>query len=114
MVLGKVNIKCSYKMVRPMYGERLHTRYIAAPPEYGKQKFLGRLKNDIECVKEQFPNVLSTGLADGAHENWSFLNKHTDCQFLDFYHASEYLSSVGRVLYPNKNQSQEREGWIED
>ena len=94
------------------YGERMHTRYIAAPPEYGKKTFLQRLENDIESVKEQFPNVLSIGLADGAHENWSFLNDHTDCQLLDFYHASEYLGSVGRVLFPDN--AEEREVWIED
>lgn len=94
------------------HGERMHTRYIAAPPEYGKESFLNRLENDIESVQNQFPNVVSIGLADGAHENWSFLNEHTDCQLLDFYHASEYLGSVGKVLFP-KN-AQERDTWIED
>jgi hypothetical protein len=96
------------------HGDRMHTRYIAAPPEYGKKTFLARLENDIKSVKDQFPNVVSIGLADGAHENWAFLNNHTDCQLLDFYHASEYLGSVGRVLFPNKKQSQEKEFWIED
>ncbi len=96
------------------HGERMHTRYIAAPPEYGKQTFLARLENDIESVKKQFPNVVSIGLADGAHDNWSFLNKHTDCQLLDFYHATEYLGSVGKVLFPNKKQAQEKGAWIED
>lgn len=94
------------------YGDKIHTRYIAAPPEYGKETFLERLERDIESVKEQFPNVFSIGLADGAPDNWTFLNDHTDCQLLDFYHASEYVGSVGKILFP-KN-AEERESWIED
>ena len=94
------------------YGEKIHTRYTAAPPEYGKETFLERLKSDVENVKEQFPDILSIGLADGAPDNWTFLNDHTDCQLLDFYHASEYIGSVGKILFP-KN-AEEREAWIEE
>ena len=37
--------------------------------------------------------------ADGEHDNWDFLDKHTDKQTLDFYHAAEYLTDVAVVLY---------------
>ena len=36
-------------------GERQHTIYLAATPEYGKAKFLGRLEAEIERVKAKYP-----------------------------------------------------------
>ena len=32
-------------------GENIHTRYIAAPPEYGKEKFLKKLENFLNQKK---------------------------------------------------------------
>jgi hypothetical protein len=93
------------------YGDRMYTRYVAAPPEYGKDKFTGKFEQNIERIKEKFPNVFTLGLADGARDNWPFLNKHTDHQLLDFYHVSEYVGSIGKIAC---SDSQEREAWIED
>ena len=90
-------------------GEKIHTRYIAAPPEYGKDKFISKLEKEILKSKEKFPHIFVLGLADGARDNWTFLRKHTDDQLLDFYHASEYVGSVGRVLTTN-----DTDDWIEE
>ena len=79
-------------------GDKVHTRYIAAPPEYGKEKFMLKLEKEIIKAKEKFPKAFTLGLADGARENWAFLRKHTDDQLLDFYHASEYIGSIGNLL----------------
>jgi hypothetical protein len=46
-------------------GERLHTIYTAATPEYGKLTFLDRLDREIERVQATYPEVLYVGLADG-------------------------------------------------
>lgn len=89
-------------------GENIHTRYIAAPPEYGKEKFLKKLENEVLKSKEKHPDAFVLGLADGARENWFFLKKHSDDLLLDFYHASEYIGSVGRVLDLGS------EKWIEE
>ena len=56
-------------------GERLHTVYCSATPEYGKDKFKAKFSREIERVKETFPDVLYIGLADGAKDNWTFLKK---------------------------------------
>lgn len=93
------------------FGDNMHTTYVATPPEYGKEKFLTKFENEIIRVKEKFPNIPSIGLADGAKTNWPFLNKHTDHQLIDFFHASEYIGKVGRVVFKDV---QERENWIED
>jgi len=37
------------------------------------------------------------------------LSKHTACQILDFFHASEYVTKVAEAIYPNKNK---RSKWL--
>lgn len=91
-------------------GERQHTIYVGATPEYGKQKFLERLEREIRRTKERYPDAAYVGIADGAESNWKFLNQHTQTQILDFYHASGYLGAVAEVLHPN--QSAEQQEWL--
>jgi hypothetical protein len=81
-------------------GERQHTIYIGATPEYGKASFLARLEREIGRTKARYPNATSIGIADGAASNWQFLQGHTQEQILDFYHASGYLGAVAIALYP--------------
>jgi hypothetical protein len=92
-------------------GERQHTTYIAAAPEYGKEKFKERLTREIERTKSMYPSALRIGIADGAHDNWEFLEKHTDKQTLDFYHATEYLTDVADKIFSN---SAKRKTWLDD
>lgn len=49
-----------------------------------------RLSRKIERATALYPKAIKIGVADGAHDNWDFLNKHTDKQTLDLYHATEY------------------------
>jgi hypothetical protein len=55
-------------------GERLHTTYIGATPEYGKRTFFQRMETEIAKVSTQFPTAMKVGVADGAKTNWSFSN----------------------------------------
>lgn len=80
-------------------GERLHTIYCGSAPEYGKEKFKGMFSREIERVKERFPDVLYVGLADGAKDNWTFLNQYTKNLLLDFYHAREYISKSASAIF---------------
>jgi hypothetical protein len=93
-------------------GERLHTVYIGATPEYGKESFLERMEREITNVKTLCPKATFVGVADGAADNWTFLDKHTSIQTLDFFHASEYLTKVADAVYARK--SNERHRWLED
>jgi hypothetical protein len=38
-------------------------------------------------------------MADGAADNWTFLNEHTSVQVLDFFHACEYLAKVSAAAF---------------
>jgi len=80
-------------------GERLHTIYCSATPEYGKEKFKEKFSGEIERVKEKFPDVLYVGLADGAPDNWTFLKNYTKRLLLDFYHAREYISKAASAIF---------------
>ena len=88
-------------------GERLYTQYVAAPPEYGKQTFYDEFTSDINKIVSQYPTATKIGVADGAADNWSFLEKHTTDQTLDFFHACEYLGSVSKVRHKNKIKQRE-------
>lgn len=93
-------------------GERIHTTYLAAPPEYGKEEFKGRLGKEILRTRSLYPRAHYLGIADGAKENWEFLKPHTDEQILDFWHVTEYLAGVAEAIFPKDKVK--REEWMED
>lgn len=93
-------------------GERLHSIYLGASPEYGKAKFLQRLTREIESLKERYRDASYIGVADGAKSNWLYLAEHTSTQILDFYHASGYLGIVAQALHPGDTALQKQ--WLTD
>lgn len=92
-------------------GERQHSIYLAAAPEYGKQAFLQRLEREIVRAKQHFPAALYLGIADGAASNWRFLERHTDRQLIDFFHATEYVGKVAQATYPYRQAEGQRAQW---
>ena len=54
------------------------------------------------------------GPADGATDNWSFLNQHTSIQVTDFWHATEYLAQAGEVIFPAKRDSLQKKQWLDE
>jgi hypothetical protein len=93
-------------------GERQHTTYVAAAPEYGRETFLVRMEREIEHIKHLYPDAHYQGLADGAPENWTFLDPFTDTQVLDFFHATQYLDKVAKALHP-RNQTHQK-SWMDE
>lgn len=92
-------------------GKRQHTIYTAASPEYGKQKFLSHLENEIKRIQEKFPEAENIGVADGAKENWKFLEPLTEKQILDFFHATEYVGKVGIAIFKDLEK---RKKWTDE
>jgi hypothetical protein len=93
-------------------GERLHTVYVAAAPEYGKEMFYQRLGREIEHVQQLYPRAQLTGVADGAADNWDFLGQYTDDSCVDFHHVTGYLQGASRAAHPRSFA--EREQWLEE
>lgn len=92
-------------------GERMHTIYTASNPEYGKETFIKKFENEIARIKAKYPKAEYVGVADGARDNWPFLNKHTDRQVIDFYHATEYLGRSSKIIFKDEI---DRKEWIDD
>lgn len=95
-------------------GERQHTLYVAATPEYGKPTFLARLERELERVKAAYPQATYIGLADGAESNWRFLTPRTTVQLIDFYHASGYLQAAAEAAFPKAHDQVARQQWLQD
>jgi hypothetical protein len=91
-------------------GERLYTRYTALPPEYGKEQFYKAFAHEIESVRKLYPDADYVGVADGAPDNWTFLQPHVGEQILDFFHASEYLSKASKAIFKYPDQTSQ---WLQ-
>ena len=90
-------------------GERQHTIYLAATPEYGKAKFLGRLEAEIDRAKAKCPRPITWGSPTG-RGNWEFPAAHR--------RAGDRLLACGGVpgqggagLVPGPPA---RKAWLED
>ena len=92
-------------------GERMHTIYIANAPEYGKESFKKRFDKEVLAIKKRFPKAKMIGVADGARENWSILEKYTAFNTLDYYHATEYLTKASKGVHPRSKEK--RESWYQ-
>lgn len=98
-----------------LYGrdaERSYTIYIAAPPEYGRETFLGKLEESYSRVKEMFPKAKTVGVADGSLGNWTFLKPRTALQIVDFWHAAEYLGKAASTYFGRDEKR--RKAWTDD
>ncbi|MCK5190049.1 MAG: ISKra4 family transposase [Methylococcales bacterium] len=95
-------------------GERQHTLYIGEAPEYGKTCFKERFEHEIQCLKARYPDALYLGIADGAKDNWTFLEQHTKRQLVDFYHVTEYLAKAAYAVYPKKATQIKRKQWLSE
>lgn len=93
-------------------GERLHTVYTAATPEYGKLTFLERFDREVDRAKAAHPGARYVGLADGAKENWIHLDLMTEVQVVDFYHVTTYVWSAAEALLAHDGAG--LRPWVDD
>lgn len=92
-------------------GERLHTVYIAAPPEYGKERFYHQMEQEIARYQKRYDQAEWVGVADGAHDQWSWLERFVDQLILDFWHAAGYLEGAAAASCPSRAL---RQDWFEE
>jgi hypothetical protein len=93
-------------------GERQHTIYVGAAPEYGKAGFYERMKREIAHTRQLYPKARYAGIADGAQSNWEFLAPHVDEQILDFYHATEYVTQAADAIFGGDHPQQRKRSII--
>jgi hypothetical protein len=91
-------------------GERLYTQYTATSPEYGKETFFTTFGKEILSISKSYPDAKMIGIADGAKENWSFLEEYITEQILDYFHATEYISLAADCIFRSKSKKVEWAG----
>lgn len=84
--------------------ERIQTIYTAASPEYGKATFDARMSHEIDKLKVKYGTIEWSGIADGAKDNWIFLNQHTQVSILDFFHLSQYVTLASECFFTTSEQ----------
>jgi hypothetical protein len=81
-------------------GELLSTIRMGRMPEKGKATLKEMLRQELEHVLAQRPDLTVVKLADGAKDNWRYLRKlPKGSEVLDFYHAAEHLSAALDAAY---------------
>jgi len=70
------------------------------------------MEYEIAHIKALYPDAYSLGIADGASENWTLLEQHTQDQVLDFYHATGYLAKAAHAAFPRGPA--QRTQWLEE
>ena len=93
-------------------GQRHHTLYVAATPQYGKEAFYQRMSSEIQHVRQLYPQAHTSGVADGSEDNGTFLRQYTDDECIDFYHATAYLDGVAKAVAPRSPAA--RQAWLDD
>lgn len=85
-------------------GELLLTRYLARMPEFKKKTLKQQLAGHIETIISKRPDLAIVKVADGARDNWTFLDsqiEYGEC-VLDFYHAAQHLHCAFELIHGNK------------
>lgn len=86
-------------------GKPLAVRRYGCMPEHKKITLKDFLQQEVEHALKQRPELTLIKVADGAKDNWSFLDKTlaTGTSVLDFYHAAEHLKKAFEVIYGIKS-----------
>ena len=85
-------------------GERLNTLRIGRMPEANKATLKRMLSAEVEAVLGQRPDLEVVKLADGAHDNWSYLDElapqaQSSERLVDFFHAAGQLRKATEAAY---------------
>jgi hypothetical protein len=82
-------------------GERLATVRLGRMPEHKKATLKKMLADEIAWALSHKPSLGLVKLADGARDNWSFLEEELSegTSIVDFYHAAEHVKSALDACY---------------
>lgn len=105
---GYREVGCGSVSFYDKLGNRLATRRFAYMPEANKRTLKARLQAELKRVLEERPDLTIVAVADGAVNNWSFLEKlGAHHQVVDFYHAVEHLKrAIDTCLGPTTLENQ--------
>jgi len=85
---------CGTLTLHDAEGNRLSTTALGRMPERGKKTLKDTLEDELVQVLDRRPDLEVVGLADGARDNWTWLDRVLPAgsrQVLDFFHAAQHL-----------------------
>ena len=87
-------------------GAMLETRYFGRLPEGGKRTLKAQLKAEAMHWLDLRPDLRLVAVADGARDNWAFLESLTpDVTLLDFWHSAQHLKAAADAAFGPDTQA---------
>ena len=81
-------------------GNMLESRYFGRFPEAGKKNLKSQLKAEVSYWIGRKPDLKLAVVADGAKDNWTFLESlQPDVILVDFWHAAQHLSAAADAAF---------------
>ncbi|MGH7671656.1 MAG: hypothetical protein ACREMC_02065 [Gemmatimonadales bacterium] len=99
---GYQEVGCATVSLYDAEGERLQTIRLARMPEHKKATLKASLMAELNTRLARRPDLTIVGLADGAKDNWSFLDWELPSHSIsiaDFYHVAEHLHAALVAAY---------------
>ena len=98
---GYQEVGCASVSFYDADGERLDTVRMARMPEAKKATLKSMLAAEVHAVLAQRPELTVVKVADGARDNWTFLEELVPGgeQRVDFFHVAEQLNAALDVAY---------------
>jgi hypothetical protein len=98
---GHQEVGCGTVTFYDKSGELLSAIRLGRMPEAGKATLKSMLTDELTCVREKRPDLTVVRLADGAKDNWTFLDALPveGPEVIDFFHAAEHLNKALEAAY---------------
>ena len=99
---GYQEVGCATLSLYDAEGERLKTIRLARMPEHKKATLKATLMKELDRVLAQRPDLTIVALADGAKDNWAFLDWDVPARSIsiaDFWHVAEHLHAALAAAY---------------
>ena len=79
-------------------GEALRTVAMGRMPEANKRTLKAQLEDELAHLAKAAPHISAIAIADGAKDNWTFLETVSDHCLVDYWHACQHLAKAGDVI----------------
>jgi hypothetical protein len=99
---GFREVGCATLSLYDATGERLKTIRLGRMPERNKATLKASLTEELNRVLAERPDLTIVALADGAKDNWSYLDWELPARSIsiaDFYHVAEHLHAALAAAY---------------
>jgi len=108
---GYKEVGCGTVSLYDAEGERLSTVRYGRMPEYKKSTLTTQLTGEVESILAARPDLRLVAVADGAKENWRFLEGTWPeaVPLVDIFHANEHLKKALDAYYGKNSKKSRRE-----